>query len=100
MFTSLKTFSDFFLDVSKMTASIQFDETTIFEGFTVSYKLSDNLSKTIILAECFRRLENVLDSLNLHKLKGLMKNQCFVIHRSIEQLKDGDTLFISCLTSS
>ena len=83
-----------------MTASIQFDETTIFEGFTVSYKISEDMSKTIILAECFRRLENVLDSLNLHKMKGIMKNQCFVIHKSIEKIEDGETLFISSLTSS
>ena len=83
-----------------MTASIQFDNTSIFEGFTVSYKISDDMSKTIILAECFRRLENVLDSLNLHKLKGVMKDQCFVIHKSIEHIEDGETLFISSLNSS
>ena len=83
-----------------MTASIQFDNTSIFEGFTVSYKINDDISKTIILAECYRRLENVLDSLNLHKIKSVMKDQCFVIHKSIEQVEDGDTILISSLKSS
>ena len=78
-----------------MTASFQFDNSSIFEGFTVSYKINEDMSKTIILAECFRRLENVLDSLNLQNLQKTLKNECFVIKQSIENLEDGGVVMIS-----
>ena len=83
-----------------MTATLQFDDTSIFEGFTVSYKISESMSKTIMLAESYRRLENVLESLNLNKLKSVLNDQCFVIHKSITKVEDGDTLFISSPISS
>jgi hypothetical protein len=82
-----------------MTATLQFDDTSIFEGFTVNYKLNDNMSKTLLIAESFRRVENVLESLNLNKLKHVLKDQCFVIHDSLGNVQDGDVLFISSLKS-
>ena len=82
-----------------MTAIIKFDESTIFEGFTVSYKISDDMSKTIIIADCFRKLEGVLDSLSLNKIKVILKRQSFIIESSIDDLKDGDTIYVSAMAT-
>lgn len=79
-----------------MTASIRFDETSVFCGFTVSYKLNDEMSKTMILAESYRRLEMVLESLNLTALQKLLKDHSFVIMVPIESVKDGDIIKVSC----
>jgi len=73
-----------------------FDKTSVFEGFTVKYQLNDE-SKMIIISEVYRRLENVLDSLNLLKLKNLVKDQSFVINVKISDINDGDTIYISTL---
>ena len=78
-----------------MTAVIEFDNTSVFQGFTVNYKISEGLSKSIVIAECYRRLENILDSLNLQKLKEISKDKCFIIKSSINDLNDGDKVFIS-----
>lgn len=83
-----------------MTASIKFDNTSIFAGFTVSYKINDEMSKTMILAESYRRLEMCLESLNFSSLQKTLKNHSFVIHTSIEDLKDGDTILISSLVAT
>jgi len=80
-----------------MTASIIFDESCVFDGFSITYRLHDNISKSILIAECFRRLENVLDSLNLNKLKHILKNECFVIKSPIDNIQDGETIYISQL---
>lgn len=80
-----------------MTASIVYDKSTLFEGFTVSYKISEDLCKTILVAETVKKLDNVLESLNLPKLRSILKNLSLVIEKSIEDLNDGDVLFISCI---
>tara|TARA_B100000900_G_scaffold221380_1_gene187882 strand:- start:232 stop:501 length:270 start_codon:yes stop_codon:yes gene_type:complete len=78
-----------------MTANFQFDQSTIYAGFTVTVRISDKMSKTIILAEAFKRLESVFESLNLHALQENLKDQSFFIRDSVEKLKDGDIVMIS-----
>lgn len=78
-----------------MAANFQFDQSTIYAGFTVTVRISEKMSKTIILAEAFKRLESVFESLNLHTLQEKLKDQSFYIRDSVENLKDGDIVMIS-----
>ena len=80
-----------------MSALVIFDDSTLFEGFTITYTLKEDMSKTILLSECFRRLQSVLESLNLKKLLTTLKDESFVIKESIDEIKEGDTIRISCL---
>lgn len=80
-----------------MTAVLKFDATTPFAGFTVTYKIHDDISKTLIIAESYRRLEMCLESLNFHLLQKSLRNYSFVIHTSIDDVKDGDVILISSL---
>ena len=80
-----------------MTATIKFDESTIFGGFTVSYKISDDISKTVILSECYRRLESVLDSLNMDKMLIILRKQNFIIEKPLEDIIEGSVIYISSI---
>ena len=80
-----------------MAVTIKFDDTCTFFGFTLSYKWNDDLSKTLLIAECYRRMEMCLDSLNFHNLKKMLRSQSFVIHQSIDKIEDGDIIYISSL---
>lgn len=78
-----------------MTASVTFDETTLFEGFTVTYKISEDISKTIMISDTYRRLDGVLESLNLNNLRSILKNQSFSIKQPLEDICDGSIVKIS-----
>ena len=80
-----------------MTATIKFDDTSIFSGFTISHKFNDDVSKTMLLVESYRRLEICLEQLNLDNLRNILKSHSFVIHTPVDNLKDGDTILISSL---
>lgn len=82
-----------------MSITITFDNTSIFEGFTITHKIYDEMSKTSVIIECFRRLEGVLDQLNLSNLKRILRDQCFVIHKSLDNIKDGESVSISTIIS-
>lgn len=79
-----------------MAAIVKFDDTSMFRGFTISYKLMGNdLSKTMILAEAYRRLEMCLESLNFEGLQNLLRNHSFYIKTSLNNINDGDVILIS-----
>jgi len=80
-----------------MTANVVFDASSIFEGFSVSFKINDELSKTVIISECHKKLENILDQLNLSKLKTILNDTCFIIKDSIVNIEEGHTVTISSL---
>lgn len=82
-----------------MSITITFDETSIFCGFSVSLKITNNddMSKTMILAETYRRLEMCLESLHFEGLRKILRQNSFVVNGSIDKLQDGDTIKISCL---
>ena len=82
-----------------MTIQIKFNDGP-FEGFTVAYKMNEELSKTLIISETYTRLDGVLDSLNLQKLRNILKGQCFLIQQSLEEINDGDCILISSVKSS
>lgn len=80
-----------------MTATVTFDQSSIFGGFSITYKLNDDMSKTLLVAEAYRRLSMCLESLNFDSLQKILQSHSFVIHSSIENLKDGDQVFIACV---
>jgi hypothetical protein len=80
-----------------MATTVRFDETSIFHGFTVSYKLNEDISKTLLISETYKRLDGVLESLNLENLRNILRNQTFAIKGSIEQMKEESVILISTI---
>jgi hypothetical protein len=80
-----------------MSVLVVMDSTTMFEGFHFNYKLSDNVSKTMVIAEVYRRLETILQQLNFAKLLSSLRNESFHIQNNILDLKDDSKIFISSL---
>ena len=83
-----------------MTAIVKFDNSCIFEGFTVSYKINEDLSKTFLIAETYKKLDGVLESLNLHKLRSILKDECFVVQQSLVGIQEDDVISISAVKLS
>tara|TARA_Y100000768_G_scaffold385311_1_gene371184 strand:+ start:1141 stop:1404 length:264 start_codon:yes stop_codon:yes gene_type:complete len=83
-----------------MAMLLKFDNTSIFAGFSVSYKLNDDkMCKTLLVAEAYRRLTITLESLNLVSMCNILTTLSFYIPGSIEGIKDGDTILISSVPS-
>lgn len=77
-----------------MTSTFIFDNTSVFEGFSVTIKISTDLSYTAVCNECFRRLDNVLEQLNLTKLRQNLAKSNLVISDN-RQLSENCTYKVS-----
>ena len=73
-----------------MTATFTFDDSTPFEGFQVAIRLGPEVSKNSIVGECFKRLDNVLETLRMSKLRTTLQNLnlCVVGSLPIEDGKE------------
>lgn len=65
-------------------------EDDLFGGCQIKIKLSDDDSLSAICSECVKRLQTILDQLNLATLCSILRNKQFVVHKTLEEIKQSD----------